>query len=178
MAQSLVIRNQCDICLADGKETPADTYSVDVQIVASDPDVYKPATSIPPVGNPRPFVVELCPEHASPLAEAVLAVLKFGRPPERTPAKAPAGATPAKPRRDQQPAALPPCPECGRVAPSLSALRTHLREHHDTSLASVGLEPANFTCADCGDAFAAGQGYASHVRRWHPDTWARVKKTA
>lgn len=156
MAERLRIDRLCDVCLADDVETPGYTYAVDVTIAGEE-------------ASPRnPFVVELCPEHGAALADAVLALAPLGRTPELRRARS---------RRDQtsEPNA---CPRCGHVAPSLGALRAHLRTEHDTSLAGVGLAEARFKCETCGNPFENGQGLAAHVRSRHPGIWAARKQPA
>jgi len=93
MAQILEIRTVCDVC-ADihDKETPADTYTVSVQIVGE-------------ADSPAPFDVELCGEHGAELASAVLALVKYGR----APAKGRPAAATSSGRADQTPGAFT-CP--------------------------------------------------------------------
>lgn len=168
MAQSLIIRNHCDVCLGQDTpaETPADTYSVAVSVMAPDEHT-EAATPARAEDNPRPFVVELCPQHGAALAEAVLALVPYGRTPNAGKAR--------RQRADQTPGAgVVACPRCGHTAPTLAGLRPHVRAEHGTSLAGVGLVPANFKCETCGDPFPNRQGLAAHIRVNHPD----IKQTA
>jgi hypothetical protein len=165
MAQVLEIRNLCDICLThfDGKETPAETYRVDVTIAGEKE-------------SPRPFVVELCPEHGAELANAVLALVALGRSPDKAP-RTPA-ATPARRLRKDAtpiPAGAITCPECGHVSPTHSALRVHLSKVHDKTLSDAGLAPARETCSACNSRFSNKQGLAAHTRVRHP---GRAKHSA
>lgn len=167
MAQSLVIRNQCDVCLSVDKVTPADTYRIDLRVMAPALHV-EAATPARPEDNPAPFVVELCPEHGAAVCDAVLALVPLGRAPEDAPARRPASAGKSGPVPFHTPGAVVACPKCGETAASVSALRGHVRKEHDTSLAGIGFYPANFTCAGCGDAFPNRQGLSAHSRVRHP----------
>lgn len=146
MARELVIRSLCDVCLAADKETPGDTYTIAVAIEGE-------------AGSPRPFVVELCGEHGSGLANAVSALVSLGRAPD-------AGKAP-KPRAARTAGDPVVCPACGHAALNSSTLRQHVRKEHDTSLAGVGFYPANFKCDDCGEPFPNRQGLAAHARTAH-----------
>jgi rubredoxin len=158
MAQSLVIHSHCDMCLAaTGKETPADTYRIDVQVLG-EPD------------SPKAFVVELCSEHGSPLSNAVLSLVSLGRPPDQI-AREPRRAAPAAPQTLV-------CPTCGHRANSLQSMRAHLRTDHDSSLSDAGFLPAAFTCEHCGNTFPKAQGLAAHIRTRHPDAWKERKQSA
>lgn len=163
MAQSLVIRNRCDVCLSRDEETAADTYRVDVRVMPPDAHT-ESATPARAEDNPPPFLVELCPEHGSDIANAVLALVEYGRPDEKS--RRPAGTT-RRARADEEPTTIT-CPECGTGYASLAAARSHIRTVHGKSLAAVGLAPANFTCDVCGDAFPNRQGLAAHRRMIHP----------
>lgn len=151
MAQILDIRNVCDVCLeVHDKETPGDTYTVNVQI-HGEPD------------SPKPFEVELCGEHGAELATAVLALVQYGRAAGK---QTPKRSGPAPIRADQAPGPAT-CTDCGHVSPTISALRGHVRSQHGKSLADIGFYPANFTCETCGGGFPNRQGLAAHTRAAH-----------
>jgi len=126
MVQKLTIENLCDICEREGKETPAQTYSVDVTITGE-------------AESPRPFVVELCPSHGSDIAKAVLALISYGRPPEKIPAanrygrqtRTPAIPAPAPTSRAERNRQAMTCPTCGAAYETKNAMRAHLRTEHD-----------------------------------------------
>ena len=151
----MVIKSWCDLCLADGQNTPGETLTIAAGAVPA-------------------FDIELCPPHAKPLAEIVAALAPIGR-------KAGTGVpkTPTAPRRaavatgdnktsDYRDPAPGACPVCGHASPSLGALRVHLRQTHGKSLADVGLAPANHSCPECGSGFPNRQGLAAHFRISHP----------
>lgn len=147
MAQAIEIRLWCDRCL-DGDER------------------VEGATLVVPAlfGEPA-FELEACVEHAEPLRAAVALLRPYGRKPE--------GKVPTVRRRrpDDTPAANT-CPICPHVSPSLSALRSHLRDQHDKGLADVGLADRNYKCSVCPEDsgwFDKGQGFSAHIRAFHPD---------
>jgi len=160
MAQALFIRNWCDICLEAGKETPADTYAVNVRVVPPD-DKTTGATPVRPEDAPAPFVVELCPEHGAEICAAVLALAEYGRRPDNR--------TPAKARRSDAAPSSFVCPACGHVANNSGGLRGHVRREHDTTLAGIGFYPATYKCDGCGEPYGNRQGLAAHMRTNHPD---------
>lgn len=156
MAQELVIKSWCDVCLEAGEHNPGET----VRVAA---------------GEVAPFEVEVCPRHAQPLAEAVASLAPLGRAPGKGAPAATAGASKGGARGSYGPSARKgdhegggECPACGTTYSSRNALRAHLRKEHDQSLADVGLSPARFKCPECKGKFDTGQGFASHVRTRHP----------
>jgi uncharacterized C2H2 Zn-finger protein len=58
------------------------------------------------------------------------------------------------------------CPECGHVSPNRSALQSHVRGQHNTSLAKL-LGEKTLTCPECGQDCAKPQGLAAHRRTAH-----------
>lgn len=150
MATELVIKSWCDVCLSAGKNVEGDTYRVDVRIMGE-------------AESPKPFVVELCGEHGSEIANAVLALVRHGRAPDKVTPAAPA----RRVGRADDNSGVVNCPACGESANNVSALRGHVRREHDTSLAGVGFYPSNFTCDTCGDGFPNRQGLAAHRRVPH-----------
>ena len=159
MARELTIRNWCDmhLYLSDGQDyVEGDTYRVDVTVIG-EPE------------SPKPFVVELCPEHGSELAKAVTALVSLGRPPEDK--KNQSG-------RKIGPAPTDACPICRKPARNRDALRAHLRTEHDQTMAGAGLEEATHVCEECGEGYSSGTGLASHRRARHPAGKRTRKQTA
>lgn len=153
MATELKILSWCDVCLAAGKDTPGDTMTVAVGVVA-------------------PFDVEVCPKHAEPMDAVLAALAPLGRPVGKGVPKTPTPAPKTAPRaRDALPGGT--CPECSRVYETRNALRGHLRADHGKTLADVGLVPANETCPECGAGFERKQSLGVHLR-----THRAAKKTA
>lgn len=154
MTTELRILAWCDRCLEAGQDTPGETVTVNVTGTA-------------------PFDVEVCPEHGAPLAAAIAALARLGRGVgkgvPKTPSR-PASATPSpsasKPSRTRPGGA---CPDCTYTAPSEGALRAHLRDVHDKSLADAGVGPGGFKCRECGSEFGRAQGLGVHMTRRHPD---------
>lgn len=163
MATELVIRSWCDPCLDAGEHTPGETLTVAVGVVPA-------------------FDIEVCPRHAKPLAEAVADLAAHGRKVGTGVPKTPGEASEHKGRADDAPGryACPVCADAGavRVAPSLSAVRQHLRDEHGKSLADVGLAEARHTCPECGSKYPNGQGLAAHIRVTHPAAYARRKQAS
>jgi len=164
MAVELVLRNWCDVCLDAGTNTPGETVSVVV------------------TGTPA-FDVEICPEHGAPLAAAVAALAALGRAPGKTghPGRVraskdtPDASSGRRRRTDDAPNSGGPCPSCDhKPFTTRAALRAHLRDEHDQSLADVGLAPVRFTCPQCGSRFDSGQGYGSHLRLRHDTSMAEI----
>ena len=170
MATELRILAWCDVCLEAGKETPGQTVTVDV------------------TGGPA-FDVEACPEHGGPLAAAVAALRPYGRGvgkgvpkvPSKAASKATPTPTPDAPAQEwanrEKGAAPGPCPVCGKEAVSYAAMRQHLKQAHEKSLADVGFAAANETCPECGSKFPNQQGLAAHFRLAHPGI-TRAKQSA
>lgn len=153
MATELVIRAWCDVCLAAGENTPGQTMTVNVRA-----DV---------AGGPIPaYDVEACSEHAAALVAAVADLAAYGRGVGKGVPKVPDGKKPWEARETAPPPGV--CPECGKAAVSLAAMRQHLRAHHGKSLADVGLIPARETCPECGSKYPNSQGLAAHFRMVHP----------
>jgi uncharacterized protein YbaR (Trm112 family) len=91
--------------------------------------------------------VDLCPSHASPLADLVTEVLdKYGRTFQPDDIHGPSLA----------------CPQCGKTFGSKSGLSGHRQRHH----AAVA-QPLN--CPECERTFPTAQGLATHITRTHRD---------
>lgn len=70
------------------------------------------------------------------------------------------------------------CPEdgCDKWIKNRDLMRSHLRNHHNTTIGAVqarlgrGLngDPISHRCDVCGDAFATGQDWGQHRRQAHP----------
>lgn len=152
MATELVIKSWCDVCLEAGENTPGETLTVAAGVVPA-------------------FDIEVCPAHAKPLADAVAVLAPLGRGVGKG-----VPSVPASPNKTADYALPSPgaCPECGHAAPSLGAMRGHLRGKHGKSLADVGLVENRHACPECGSGYPNKQGLAAHRRIAHPDTYEKA----
>lgn len=149
MAQAVEIRLWCDGCLEHDEHTPGETITV--------PALF---------GQPA-FELEACGVHAKALRDAVEEMRPWGRSPEKTPKAVPSSS--GRTRPDQKHTGPMSCPVCGESRASLAALRSHLRDIHEKSLADVGLARVVFVCSTCGGGFEHGQGFSAHRRATHPE---------
>lgn len=156
MATELVIKSWCDPCLSGDINTPGETLNV--------PALF---------GEPA-FDIEVCTEHGKRIREAIEALRTYGRAAGTGRPKVPTTTTNARRtpggrvQRGDDVTGPVACPVCGHSAPSLSAVRGHLRDHHQKSLADVGLAENKMQCPECGSGFPNGQGLAAHIRVTHP----------
>jgi hypothetical protein len=114
--------------------------------------------------------VDLCPEHAGPLAGLVETYQEVGRP-WRAPGLSKAQRARPVELPSVEAAAGLTCPVCGHPAVDERALRQHARVRHDMSLEQARGEQLDWVCTaeDCGRGFKRRQGLLVHTRAKHPD---------
>lgn len=158
MAQ--VIETYCDGCLVDGQKVPAKTYRASVGVVGTKHPTYD---------------IDLCDDHAKPLVVMLEAFEESGRVvggkrgrPSKVLASPNQASSPSSVSRD-----LSRCPVdgCGYTGQGTkSALSSHLRSAHDTTIAAAFGEELPFACDVCGNRFAKAQAVAAHRARSHSDS--------
>lgn len=146
MAQ--VILSLCDLHMARDEQVPGIPWVVSLG-----------------QGPARPLVrtVDLCDDCAKTMRELHDLLDRYGRKSD-----APMPSPSLAPSKQPDPHK---CPACAYVAPNRSALSSHARNKHDTSLAELAGEPTPYECParGCGRAFNRPQGVSIHVRRSHPE---------
>jgi hypothetical protein len=142
----------------------------------------------PPGGKPQAWDVDLCDDCGKPLHMALEHLSEIGRKagkppafvsPRPVPSRADDGGAPAPTRGQWAGVGDVACPICGTRPASNTALRNHLREHHQTSYASafnLSEEDAPHTCPDCGLRFEVGQALGAHRRAAHDVVSERVRQ--
>lgn len=134
---------------------------------------------VPPHGKAQAYDVDLCTDCGKPLAMALehLAEIgrKAGKPPalvtaRPVPARADDGGAPAPTRGQWAGVGDVACPICGTRPASDNAMRSHLRNHHQTSYASafnLSEEAAPHTCPECGLRYEIPQALGAHRKQAH-----------
>lgn len=139
MAKEVVVNAWCDAHLGDSDgvvRVPGKPHTITVDDVG-------------------PLELDLCDEHVAALVRPLLdAVLAWGAPQS---ANLP-GAQHEKTRHQ--------CRICDKTAPSRSALGTHYRTEHDTTLDDVE-GTTTIRCTECGKGYGRVQGVMQHMRNAH-----------
>lgn len=179
MARQVIVRTLCDPCLESESETDGEELA---------------PLKLPEISG-KPRVVTLCEVHRKEFYDPFVEILRdLGQPvDEEGNASGPRGhykrKTPKAPSSGPSSEPLPPapagterasnekaaaqaradlaCPTCGRVSVSKSALQSHVRAQHDTTLAELRGEALPFTCPECGRGFSRGAGMGAHRFRAH-----------
>jgi len=166
MAQ--VISTLCDECLEAGEETPGDTYGIVLEV---------------PGAKPAPYLIDVCDVHAKPYRDLLETLANVGRRADR---KSPlprsvSASRPVQPGGEAGAQAAPvtgeelPCPACGHVSPNRSALRSHARAAHSSTLDTLEGKPTAECPAGCGQVLAMrAQGITAHLVRSHGLTKAEA----
>lgn len=126
----------------------------------------------PPGGQVTTWEVDACPECAKPFRDLAKFLADLGRPAtgktRRGPGR-PSEPDPSLPIEDRT------CPVCGFVSVNRKAMRSHVRQAHESSLAEVEANggnvppppPPDYTCAECGKTFSRSQSLGAHRSRAH-----------
>jgi len=173
----VIVRTLCDPCLESESETDGEELA---------------PLKLPEISG-RPRVVTLCEVHRKEFYDPFVEILReLGQPvDEEGNASGPRGhykrkapkasssepSSPAKVGIEAgqvkvtQPSSAPvndlACPTCGKVSVNKSALQSHVRAQHDTTLAELRGEALPFTCPECGQGFSRGAGMGAHRFRAH-----------
>lgn len=163
MARQIV--TWCDAHLAKGEQVVGETWTVSLTV---------------PGGKAREFELDVCADCAAPF-HGLLTDLQDSARQISGPKSLPSVGSVTSDDRGPGPVS---CPLCMASPSTESALNTHLREHHDTTLAEVnGTAKVPCPVDGCGRKLVNGTGRTSHVRtnhrEWydaHPDrsTWPEV----
>jgi hypothetical protein len=134
-------------------------------------------TVSPPGTKAVTYSVDLCPDCAKPATAAMEHLAEIGRvakgtaKPTRPAPAVPTGAVPATPDHRAAPMTGPvPCPICGDRPNTEQQMRNHLRDAHDTSIATAFDWPeskAPHKCPECGDRFTIPQALGAHRKARH-----------
>lgn len=152
MAREVIVRTWCDPCLAE-----------DVQ----EDGVELAPLLLPELGGTKPRVVALCEVHRKELYQPLLDLLEeHGQMVDEE-------GNPSGPRGKYTRAKDVPnplgCPAegCSHESPNRSALSSHVRNMHDTTLSVLLGEETPYECPECGLKSARPQGIAAHRRKVH-----------
>lgn len=138
----------CDQHLADGESVAGVTYSVTI----TGPDL-----------SGKTYETDACPAHAGMLADLAGWLSEHGRPVSGS------GSAASNPM---------PCPVCGKTSANRSALLSHVRGQHGTTLAALEGKPADHKCPECGATFTTPQGMGAHRFRTHGTAGASADSKA
>lgn len=153
---------------------------------AEAPGVQWEVTITAPGAKPTAYAIDLCDDDAKPLRDLLEFLAEAGRRAVQQPGK-PArksggsgGPTGSHPATVGSPAAIAagvptegpvPCPVdgCDMTPVSVDALGSHLRAHHDTSIAEVYGLPTPYACDvdGCSRRFTHPQGLGAHKKATH-----------
>jgi hypothetical protein len=176
MARQVTITTVCDVCLTDDNTEPAEEL---------------PPLNLPEVPG-KAKVLALCEVHrkefydplvrllaalgqavdesGEPAVKGVVGAPKKGKGGSKLGvgsvlAKAPAAK--AEPAGKASGKGKVTCPACKKHYANESALSSHVRLQHDTTLAALRGEPTPFTCPECGNTYGTGHGLGAHRFRKH-----------
>jgi hypothetical protein len=153
VAREVIVRTWCDPCLAEDRQEDG---------------VELAPLLLPELGGTKARVVALCEVHRKELYQPLLDLLEEhgqmvdeeGNP------SGPRGAY--KKRALASPEALScPAEGCDHISPNRSALSSHVRNMHGTTLSALNGEPTPYECPECGLKSARPQGIAAHRRKVH-----------
>jgi hypothetical protein len=153
MAREVIVKTWCDPCLAE--------------------DVNEEGTELAPIllpelGGTKPRVVAVCEVHRKELYQPLLDLLaehgqmvdEDGNP------TGPRGSYKKRANSTQGPLTCP-AEGCDHSSPNRSALSSHVRNMHDTTLSVLQGEETPYECPECGLKSARPQGIAAHRRKVH-----------
>lgn len=157
MAREVIVRTWCDPCLAN--------------------DVQEEGTELPPLtlpgltGNKR-RVLALCDVHRKEVYQPLLELLEeHGQmvDDEGNPSgpRGPYKTRGASQGNSTQGSLTCPAEGCDHTSPNRSALSSHVRNMHDTTLSVLQGLDTPFECPECGLKSARPQGIAAHRRKVH-----------
>ena len=153
MAQELITKTWCDVCLETEEQTEGFPWRFGVEA---------------PGERWRWLAIDLCTLHQSGLlVELVQQLEKYGRTDSEPKGR--------KTSKAQQPASKAPrkagdkltCPECQQTYASVPKLRAHTVAIHQRTVEELRGEPTPHTCPECGRGFGKLQSLGTHRARAH-----------
>lgn len=159
MAREVVIYTWCDVCFGrDDVRTDGAEFQV----------------ALGELGINKPLTVSLCEPHRKEVYDALRDLLQeYGQKGEDAapPKKKGGGGKIGRPSVEDL-----TCPDCGHKAPNKTALGSHVRGRHQTTLAELTGAPTPYECPECNRGFDTPQGRGTHRRKAHGVTAAKKKK--
>lgn len=155
MAREVVIYTWCDVCFGRHQErNEGEEFTL----------------ALSELGMNKPLTLSMCEAHRKEFYDDLRDLLQeFGQKTEpRAAKKTPTtGATSGTAKTGRPSREELTCPECGHQAPNKSALASHARHMHSTSVAELTGEPTPYVCPECQRQFSRPQGLGAHRRSVH-----------
>lgn len=151
MAREIITRVLCDRHLNEKDEAvDADTFVLGI-------------------ANRPPHEMDLCPDCAGPVVEALQMLNDYGRP---------FGAPVKTPKTPKDPADRIKCPACEWTSPTEPSARTHAVSVHKRTLAQLRGEPTPFPCGvgDCPLEYTNNTARSQHQMQSHSGRGANATR--